>query len=492
MIKFNKEKLRDKIYACWVGKNIGGTMGGPYECSKEILDVKGFVTAPGEPLPNDDLDLQLVWMRAVDEMGIENINARTLGEYWMSTVSPFWNEYGICKMNMQSGLMAPLCGEVHNEEWKHSNGAWIRTEIWATLFPGDPENACRFAYEDACVDHGFGEGTFAAIFIAAIQSAAFIINDAAELIKIGLSKIPADCRVAKAVNTVLEGYKAGKDWKQVRNELVEQSIHDIGWFQAPANVGFAVLGLTYGKCDFKKSMLYAINCGDDTDCTAATVGATLGLMYGMEGIPADWHQYIGDGIRTCSVVIPDAKGKCYFPASCTQLTDCVMNLIPAVNRTPNRLLLKGLGKTELTDGADDFSQVNIEDFCGREFVEKIFSRSPYNFVVDTCYGEAVIEYEKEPILKAGESLKGKITVTPNYRMEDQKYFNIRWILPEGWQAISRATLFTPAPAALDFRHASIEFEIIAGERVEGRNRILCDMDCQAHPTPIIIPMIILG
>lgn len=25
MIRFNKEELRDKVYACWIGKNIGGT-----------------------------------------------------------------------------------------------------------------------------------------------------------------------------------------------------------------------------------------------------------------------------------------------------------------------------------------------------------------------------------------------------------------------------------------------------------------------------------
>ena len=29
-MKFSKEYLRDTIYACWVGKNIGGTIGTPY------------------------------------------------------------------------------------------------------------------------------------------------------------------------------------------------------------------------------------------------------------------------------------------------------------------------------------------------------------------------------------------------------------------------------------------------------------------------------
>lgn len=51
MLKFNKDRLYDKIYACWIGKNIGGTMGGPYEGSRELNDIEGFVTPPGEPLP---------------------------------------------------------------------------------------------------------------------------------------------------------------------------------------------------------------------------------------------------------------------------------------------------------------------------------------------------------------------------------------------------------------------------------------------------------
>ena len=74
---------------------------------------------------------------------------------------------------MQSGLMPPLCGDFRNE-WKHSNGAWIRTEVWACLAPACPDIAVKYAYEDAVIDHGCGEGTIPAIFIAAIESAAFI------------------------------------------------------------------------------------------------------------------------------------------------------------------------------------------------------------------------------------------------------------------------------------------------------------------------------
>ena len=60
MIKLNREMLKDKVYACWIGKNIGGTLGGPYEGKRQVNNVEGFSTKAGEPLPNDDLDLQIM------------------------------------------------------------------------------------------------------------------------------------------------------------------------------------------------------------------------------------------------------------------------------------------------------------------------------------------------------------------------------------------------------------------------------------------------
>lgn len=112
MIKLNREELNDKINACWIGKNIGGTIGAPYEGKRELLNVTGFVTEAGKPLPNDDLDLQLVWLKALYERGPKNINSKVLGEYWLTYIGPCWNEYGICKANMQDGFLPPMSGSV--------------------------------------------------------------------------------------------------------------------------------------------------------------------------------------------------------------------------------------------------------------------------------------------------------------------------------------------------------------------------------------------
>ena len=40
--------------------------------------------------------------------------------------------------------------------------------------------------------------------------------------------------------------------------------------------------------NYKEAVLKAVNLGDDTDTVAAVAGGLAGIMYGMEGIPAEW------------------------------------------------------------------------------------------------------------------------------------------------------------------------------------------------------------
>ena len=96
---------RDKVRACWLGKNIGGTLGAPFECIRGVYDISYYTHDLSlGVLPNDDLDLQLVWLNAAEEYG-KNVNAEILGEYWISYVTADWSEYGAGKINMRYGLM---------------------------------------------------------------------------------------------------------------------------------------------------------------------------------------------------------------------------------------------------------------------------------------------------------------------------------------------------------------------------------------------------
>ncbi len=75
---------------------------------------------------------------------------------------------------------------------------------------------------------------------------------------------------------------------------------------APQNIAFTILGWLYGT-DFEDCILKAVNCGYDTDCTAATLGAILGMILGPELLPERWVHPVGARI----VVSPQIKG---FPA----------------------------------------------------------------------------------------------------------------------------------------------------------------------------------
>lgn len=485
---FSKARLRDKILGGWVGKNIGGTIGTPYEGMQDILDVKGFQNEKGAPLPNDDLDLQLAWLRCVDEVGPEHINARTLGEYWLSFVKPHWNEYGVCKANMRSGFLPPISGELFNSQWQHSNGAWIRTEIWASLYPGHVEKAIRCAFEDASVDHGFGEGTYAAIFVAALESAAFVFTDLELLIKIGLSKIPENCRISKAVRLVMDEYKKGTDWKAVRNMLVEQS-KDIGWFQAPANIGYVILGLLYGEGDFKKSILHAVNCGDDTDCTAATVGAILGMMHGEKWIDEDWKEYIGDKIVTGSLLFGHGR----FPQSCTELTDCIMNLHASTLRTSIQDLYKGFN-VEFGD-EDDFSSVTPESMMGTKFVDTLKRRTRYSVAEKNALAEAFLNFDTAPVISAEKPLTGYIFIMP-HTMPENRLWRIRWILPEGWSVQGKSVVCTNNRHWIAYEtngeDCTARFTLTCDHKPNPITHLLLDLSATDRPTHITIPVAVIG
>ena len=473
-VNLNREYLRNKIHGCWLGKNIGGTLGAPFEGRTEINDVT-FYAQPtrGEPLPNDDLDLQLVWLKAIQENGPRAVNNRLLGEYWLNYISPHWNEYGICKANMRAGLLPPLSGEYHNH-WKHSNGAWIRSEIWACLAPGCPDVAIRYAYEDASVDHGGGEGTYAALFTAAVESAAFVTNDRDELIKIGLSKIPPDCRVARSIGIVLDAYAAGKSWQEAR-ELVVQDSSDLGWFQAPANVAFVIIGWLYGGGDFGRSICLATNCGDDTDCTAATLGAILGIILGKDQIPGKWVEPIGDRILTVAI----DRGSIHVPATLAELTEQVAAQVP--------LMLAAHGApVSVSDAPTDLAAVGELNLASDAVAKSVWARSPFAVTYDFIHTLVTLDYHREPDVRADEPFA--VTVTLVNKLPDCRHMELKWRLPEGWtvspSAVNHVTLWNYGANS-----AAVEAQITPGPVRGGAYRGMLEVVAFGRPTVGAIPLV---
>lgn len=417
--KINRSEFRNKVLGCWTGKNIGGTLGAPFEATHDFLDISFYTQdLAGKPAPNDDLDLQLMWLLAVEEKGLYHINEQILSEYWQEHLTAPWSEYGVGSCNQHAGLPAPLSGYCNNDTWKKSNGAWIRSEIWACLFPGSPDQAAEYAWFDACQDH-CGDGIYAEMFTASLESIAFIENDLRKIIQLALLRIPEDCMVAKTVVLACQLYDAGKTLRENRDAILELN-KELGWFQAPANVGFAVLGLLYGEGDFTKSICCAVNCGDDTDCTGATVGSIMGIILGRDGIPKKWIEPIGETIQTIAV---DRWHLC-APETLDELTDRVI-LCKAIAD------LEDPSQIALSDEATNIPQAIYDALPNTEDCRKyLWPRSSRRIRFDVGWGNLYIQYPEEGCFTPGKPAAMEMSFVSARR--DNEVLSTTWRLPEGW------------------------------------------------------------
>lgn len=484
MIKLNKNEYLDKLHACWLGKNIGGTLGAPYEGTRKFLDIKGFTTPQGEPLPNDDLDLQLVWLRAIEDNGVKNFNTNILAEYWLERIAPHCNEYGNAKTNLAMGILPPMSGEVDNDKWKTSNGAWIRSEIWASLAPCVSDVAVNYAVMDAMVDHGLSEGTYAEMFTASLQSAAYYESDIMTLINLALKKIPEDSMISKTVRLVIDCYNKGVDYKETRERVVEFN-KELGWFQAPNNLGFVIIGLLYGEGDFKKSLFYAINCGDDTDCTGGTVGATLGIIGGTAAIPKEFKDFVGDKILTAFI---NGSYGWTVPKTCSDLTRRVAVLVPEI--------MKNNGVNfEFTDEETSIDKNDIEYF-NKISASDIFKFSRYSY--DICHYRALnvkVEIDKHPRVKSGDTRKIKLTFKTKNNIYEPKKLQIRLFMPNDWtHGDYDRTVHLDYPQWIHevWGTASTEFEVYVTDKIEPVNRIYAEITCSTMSYPILVPITLIG
>lgn len=322
-VTLERSEFESRVYGCWLGKNIGGTLGAPLEGIKEAHDLTYYDPIPTKSAPNDDLDLQLVWLKMLEDRGV-NPKLADFAEYWMKHLSAYpWDEYGFCIRNLARGLRPPVSGMFEND-FIDQMGSPIRSEIWACIAPGNPQLAAEMAWKDAVQDHAGGEGVYGEMFLAALESAAFVESDPETLIGIGLQMIPPYCKIARCVKGALWLYKHGVPLPEARDLILSRFGHSDPC-HAPQNLGFTILGWLYGD-GFGGKLCAAVNCGYDTDCTGATLGSILGIIGGVESIPDNWRDPVGEGI----VLHPYTRGLDKAPKTVEELTKRTVALAEVV------------------------------------------------------------------------------------------------------------------------------------------------------------------
>jgi ADP-ribosylglycohydrolase len=444
-IILSRETYCDKMYACWLGKNIGGTLGAPYEGGKNTLDLDFYRPIPDGSAPNDDLDLQLVWLKMLEEVDGQP-ELQDFAQYWKDylTIYP-WDEYGFCSKNLARGLMPPVSGCFENT-YIDNMGSPIRSEIWACLYPANPQAAAAIAWKDSAMDHAGGEGTYGEMFWAAVESAAFVESDPMTLIRIGLSMIPLHSSISRVIRDALWCHSQGYSWLTARHKIEQYYFRSHACHAVP-NHGFTILGWLYGK-DFGDKLCKAVNCGYDTDCTGATLGSVLGLLGGIKGIPSKWIEPIGE-----KIILHKYTGKFNSPKNIRELSNRMMKLALGHERFSDTV---GFGpKTKLPA---DLTSLLVRNSLAR----KVLKTDPLSAILVRKGLKIQMLYNGDPVLLPGIAKTVDVAVSKG---EIPVGAQVRLNVPKGWIV----------------REQNGSFELFA-EKVADRNFVVAEVSLEGKKT----------
>lgn len=324
-----ENEIRDRIHGAWLGRAVGCSLGKPVEGwprrridryleSAGALPLDDYIPyAEGVIMPrlksstrdniecmarDDDMDYPILGLLALESKGAD-FTSRTMADVWLSRM-PFrllYTAENAAYRNFVNGRWPPESAAWRNpfREWI---GAQIRADIFGYATPGWPEKAAELAFRDASISHA-KNGIYGEMFVAAMLAATFSTSDIAEIIDIGLSEIPANCRLAEAVRDTLAWCRTWSGWEEVWDRINQRYGHYHG-VHTINNAALVVMGLMFGADDYQKGIVVAVRGGWDTDCNGATVGSILGARFGASELPAKWTGVLNDrllsSVRDCN------------------------------------------------------------------------------------------------------------------------------------------------------------------------------------------------
>ena len=102
----HQDEIRKKILGCWLGKTVGGVLGTPWESDPRTHALTWYDPMPDQALPNDDLELQILWLNVIEEIGLD-FDADDLAAAFLAHVPYNPGEYAYFKRNYRRGIHPP-------------------------------------------------------------------------------------------------------------------------------------------------------------------------------------------------------------------------------------------------------------------------------------------------------------------------------------------------------------------------------------------------
>lgn len=321
------DALQDRLLGAWLGRCAGCMLGKPVEgwtrdkitqllqAAHEypLQDYFPPLDSPPEGLSwhssdnpclrgnithavrDDDTDYTILGLHILEAYG-PHFTPRQVAEEWLLRL-PYLRTYTAERAayrNFVNDIWPPASALMMNpyREWI---GAQIRADAFGYVAPGWPEKAAEFAWRDACISHT-KNGIYGEMFFAALIAACLALSDVRAAIAAALSEIPAHCRLAEAVQDVLQWTQAGS-WEMTWEKIMAKyghyhPVHTIN------NACLVLAGILHAEGDFTQAICWAVMGGLDTDCNGATAGSVMGALLGAQALPAKWTQPLQDTLHS--------------------------------------------------------------------------------------------------------------------------------------------------------------------------------------------------
>lgn len=306
------------IRGCILGTAVGDALGLPYEGLSPKRAEKLFQKRDrhhflfGRGMISDDTEHTLLAALSIVESGgdperFSKIFAGKL-RYWLLSMPA-----GIGSATFRA--LAKLCVGFSPEKSgvrSAGNGPAMRTPVIGVAYGAQPDKMVRFVRLSTVVTHTDPKAFQGALAVAlaAHMSATGLKIDGRHFLN-RLETIldgRAEDLIGLARKAVESVEKKETTYEFARSLNLENGVTGYMLHTVPAVI-HAWLG---NPDDYRRAITDVIECGGDTDTTAAILGGIIGARVGIEGIPGEWVDGIAEWPMTVSRILEIADSLCHF------------------------------------------------------------------------------------------------------------------------------------------------------------------------------------
>lgn len=253
-------------------------------------------------------------------------------------------------------------------------------------------------------------------------------------------------------------------------------------------MGIIVMAWLYGEGDFDRCISIAASCGEDSDCTAGTLAAILGIIHGNTAIDEKWLRPLGGMIETSCVNRSDTDIS--VPCTIEELVERVAVQMPrflpvqfleySENFAPCGVLVD--------DGSQFYKPENICCWYSRDTRKLMVN--PFNVTYNDVLFRAFVDYHEAPYLTEG--VAKKFTVTFENNTHRQQWLKMSLHAPDGWDISPAKTL----AVNLEQPHcnvplARVEIEVTPHNLSQPRYDLVLQVISDGHAAQMLVPIVLL-